>query len=101
MKKSDLVDVIAQRAKLNHRQADEALTAMLDAIAYSLSLEQAVVIVGFGRFYANKVAERTGRHPQTGKSILLKAHLQPQFRPSSEFKKALNSINLKCGPAEK
>lgn len=101
MKKSDLVDVIAHRAKLNHRQADEALTSMLDAIGYSLSLEQAVVIVGFGRFYATKVAERAGRHPQTGKSILVKAHLQPQFRPSSEFKKRVNTINSQCEPAEK
>ena len=71
MNKTQLIDVIAEKADLSKTQAKAALESTLAAIAESLKEGDAVQLVGFGTFKVNHRAERTGRNPQTGKEIKL------------------------------
>jgi len=49
-----------------------------------------VTLVGFGTFYASQRAARTGRNPQTGAALNIKAARLPKFRAGKALKDAIN-----------
>lgn len=85
MNKTQLIDVIADKAELSKTQAKAALESTLAAITESLKEGDAVQLVGFGTFKVNHRAERTGRNPQTGKEIKIAAAIAPNksVRPAT------------------
>ena len=44
-----------------------------------------VTLVGFGTFYTAKRKARTGRNPQTGEAIQIKAKRVARFKPGKEL----------------
>ena len=90
MNKTQLIDVIADKADLSKTQAKAALEATLAAITESLKEGDAVQLVGFGTFKVNHRNERTGRNPQTGKPINIAAAKIPGFKAGKALKDAVN-----------
>lgn len=90
MNKSELIDAIAEAADLPKSSAGRALDAALDAIVGALKNGDTVSLVGFGTFAAKQRAARTGRNPQTGAEIKIKASTVPSFKPGKGMKDALN-----------
>lgn len=87
--KTQLIDVIADKAELSKTQAKAALESTLAAITESLKEGDAVQLVGFGTFKVNHRAERTGRNPQTGKEIKIAAANVPAFVSGKALKDAV------------
>ncbi len=79
MNKTDLVDAIAQKAKLSKKDAKAALEATLSSVAESLQKGDVVQLIGFGTFKVNKRKARTGRNPRTGEPIEIAATKVPAF----------------------
>ena len=90
MNKSELVEHISQAADISKAQAGGALDALVDGVTRSLKRGKDVTIVGFGTFTVAKRKARTGRNPQTGETIKIKAQKAPKFRPGKSLKEALN-----------
>lgn len=90
MNKSELIDAIAEAADLPKSSAARALDAALDAIVGALKKGDTVALVGFGTFAVKERAARTGRNPQTGAEIQIKASKAPGFKPGKGLKDALN-----------
>ncbi len=90
MNKTDLIDFIAEEADLSKASAGRALDAVIDGVTKTLKKGDTVTIVGFGTFAVGKRAARTGRNPQTGDEIKIKAAKVPKFRPGKALKDALN-----------
>ncbi len=90
MNKTDLVDIISERADLSKAAAARALNATLEAISDELSGDGQVAIVGFGTFQVRSRAARNGRNPQTGKSIEIAASNSVGFKPGKALKDAVN-----------
>jgi DNA-binding protein HU-beta len=88
--KSDLIDAIAISADISKAAAGRALDATIEAIKKSLKKGEDVSLVGFGTFYVGKRAARTGRNPQTGAAIKIKAAKVPKFRAGKGMKDAVN-----------
>lgn len=88
MNKTQLIDVIADKADLSKTQAKLALES-LSAITESLKEGEAVQLVGFGTFKVNQRNERTGRNPQTGKEIKIAAATVPAFVSGKALKEAV------------
>ena len=88
MNKTQLIDVIAEKAELSKTQAKAALESTLAAITESLKEGDAVQLVGFGT-KVNHRAERTGRNPQTGKEIKIAAANVPAFVSGKALKDAV------------
>ena len=59
---------------------------MIHGITQSLKKNQRVMLVGFGTFGVSKRKARTGRNPQTGETIKIKASKSVGFKPSKKFK---------------
>ncbi|MGQ6337644.1 nucleoid-associated protein HU-alpha [Serratia sp. IR-2025] len=89
MNKTQLIDVIADKADLSKAQAKLALESTLAAITESLKEGGAVQLVGFGTFKVNHRSERTGRNPQTGKEIKIAAANVPAFVSGKALKDAV------------
>lgn len=89
MNKTQLIDVIAEKAALSKAQAKTALESTLAAITESLQAGDSVQLVGFGTFKVNSRAARTGRNPQTGKEIKIAATKVPSFASGKALKDAV------------
>jgi len=89
MNKSDLVAAIAETSGLTKADAARALDATT-AITSALSGGDNVAITGFGSFLVRDRAARTGRNPQTGASIQIKASKVPAFKAGKLLKESVN-----------
>ncbi|HHM05918.1 MAG TPA: HU family DNA-binding protein [Gammaproteobacteria bacterium] len=89
MKKTELVDVVAQSADLSKTAAGRAVDAVVDAITEALKNGDTVTLVGFGTFSVRERAARTGRNPQTGEEIKIKAAKIPTFKAGKALKDAV------------
>ena len=90
MNKTELIDQIATAADISKAAAGRALDATVEAIKGALQAGDSVNLLGFGTFYVGERAARTGRNPQTGKTIEIKAAKSPKFRPGKTLKDAVN-----------
>ncbi|MET1254702.1 nucleoid-associated protein HU-beta [Aliikangiella maris] len=90
MNKSELVDAIASGADISKASAGRALDAMIDSITETLRKGEQVALVGFGTFSVKDRAARTGRNPQTGKTIEIPAARVPGFKAGKGLKDAVN-----------
>ena len=85
MNKADLVSKIAGDAGLSRSQANDALDSITNAITKALKSGDKVTLVGFGTFSVSKRNARTGRNPQTGEAIKIKAKKVARFKAGKEL----------------
>ena len=85
MNKKELVDAIAQDAKLTNVEAQAALDATLDAIAETLKKGDKLALVGFGTFAVVEKAARTGINPSTKAKIEIPAKKVIKFKAGAEL----------------
>ena len=90
MNKNDLVSAVADSSGLTKADAGRAVDAVFDSIASALKSGGDVRIVGFGTFSVKDRAARTGRNPQTGKTIEIPAARVPGFKAGKGLKDAVN-----------
>ncbi len=85
MNKGQLVEVVA-KALGSKSAAEKAINSTLKAVSDALKKGDKVTLVGFGTFSVSKRAARTGRNPQTGKEIKIKAKKVPKFTAGKALK---------------
>jgi DNA-binding protein HU-beta len=90
MNKTELVDAVADAANLSKADAGRAVDAVVDSITDALKAGDTVTLVGFGTFLVRARAARTGRNPQTGATIEIKAANAPAFKAGKALKDAVN-----------
>ena len=88
--KSELIDFVAERTGLSKAGAGAALDATLEGITQALKQGQTATLIGFGTFEVRERGERTGRNPQTGEEMTIKASKAPAFKPGKALKDAVN-----------
>jgi len=86
MNKTELVAKIAEGAELTKAQAEKALNSFINETTAALKAGDKISLVGFGTFSAVTRAARTGRNPQTGKSIKIAAKTNGKFTPGKALK---------------
>lgn len=92
MNKTELIDAIALAADLPKASAGRALDAVLDSITNELKNDEGqVTLVGFGTFSVKTRNARSGRNPQTGATIQIKASRVAGFKAGKALKEAVNS----------
>jgi DNA-binding protein HU-beta len=84
--KSELVDLVAEKAEMSKKDSEKAVKAVLDSITDGLIKGDKVQLVGFGTFEVRSRKEREGRNPATGEKIKIKALKVPAFKPGKALK---------------
>ena len=90
MNKTELVAAIAEKTDLTKKDAELALTAVVESITEALVKGDKVQLIGFGTFEVRERAARVGRNPQTKEEIQIDASKQPVFKAGAALKKAVN-----------
>jgi len=90
MNKSELVAAIASKADISKKDAEAAVKAFTETVTKELKKGGKVQLVGFGTFEVAKRAARTGRNPQTGAEMKIKASKAPKFKPGKALKDIVN-----------
>ena len=91
MNKTDLIGVIAKNACISKAVAKCVLDTIINSVTETLSNGKSVVLVGFGSFVVSKRKQRTGRNPQTGKTMVIPAAKIPRFKAGKLLKDSVNS----------
>ena len=91
MNKTELVANVAEKAGLSKKDAEKALSAVIESIEEALVEGDKVQLIGFGTFEVKDRAARTGRNPQTGKEIKIAASRNPVFKAGKALKDAVNN----------
>jgi DNA-binding protein HU-beta len=85
MNKGDLIDAVVTIVG-KKTLAEDAVNCVLDTIAKALKKGDKVTLIGFGTFSVLKRAARTGRNPQTGSVLKIKAKKVPKFVAGKKLK---------------
>ncbi len=89
MNKTELVNAVALKSELTKKDADKAVSAVLDAIKEAVAAGDKVQLIGFGTFEAKERAARECRNPRTGETITVEATKVPSFKAGQGFKDAV------------
>ncbi len=91
MNKAELIESVQNNLgqDATKRAAEDAVSAVLDAIATGVKKDQKVQVIGFGTFEVKSRAARMGRNPKTGEAMKIAASKSVGFKPSSTLKKSL------------
>lgn len=86
MNKVELVASVAQKSGLSKKDAEKAVSAVLDSVVETVASGDKVQLVGFGTFEVRSRQQRTGRNPRTKETIVIPASKQPVFKAGKSFK---------------
>lgn len=86
MNKTQLVDAVAKDSGLSRADSARALDSLLATVQKTLKKGDDVILTGFGKFSVVKRPARTGRNPQTGQSLKIRASKTPKFTPGATLK---------------
>jgi len=89
MTKAEFVDKLAHDTGLTKAQAKQVLESFSAQTTKTLKKAGRCALSGLGVFTVVKRARRTGRNPQTGEPVTIKAHKAVRFRPAKALKDAV------------
>jgi DNA-binding protein HU-beta len=89
MTKGELIEAVAKNANINKRAAGEAVDATFESISKAIKKSKRFQVPGFGTFTVRSRKARTGRNPQNGAVINIKASRTVGFKPAPDLKKGL------------
>lgn len=92
MNKSELVEAIANGSGLTKTEASKVLDVFMATVTDVLKSGDQLVLPGFGSFSTGLRAARTGRNPQTGKEIQIKASRVAKFKAGKSLKEAVQEV---------
>lgn len=90
MTKHELAKELAVSEKLHLSTAVKAVDGIVRIIKESLTNGEDIFIRGFGTLAVVQREEKAARHFATGEMIMVPAHKNVRFKPSTELKNLLN-----------
>ncbi|MDR0889858.1 MAG: HU family DNA-binding protein [Oscillospiraceae bacterium] len=86
MNKTELIADVAAKSGLSKKDAEKALSAVVDAVTEALIKGDKVQLVGFGTFETKNRDARMGRNPKTKEAIQIPATRVPAFKAGKSLK---------------
>ena len=93
MTKTEMVKKLADDwGGVSNRQADDTLTSFISFITKTVKKDKVLKVPNLGTFRLRQLKARTGRNPQTGDPIRIKARKKVAFTPSKAFKEGILGV---------
>ena len=90
MNKSEFVGLVASRGDITKAEAKRNIDLVFDTVAYALKKgDGKVTWTGFGIFSVKDRKARTGRNPQTGEALQIKAKRAVSFKAAKALSESL------------
>jgi DNA-binding protein HU-beta len=97
MNKQDLIEAILANKEAgieSKAAAGRAVDAVLDGITAGIKKDGLIQLIGFGTFTIKERAARTGRNPQTGAMIKIKASKTVSFKVGAGLKETAKKTKV-------
>jgi DNA-binding protein HU-beta len=91
MNKNDFITYISDKHTITKVEAEKIIDMFTSSAIGVISEGEEISLIGFGKFFISKVDKRTGRNPQTGEAVHIKAYNQPRFKVSQKMKDIVNN----------
>ena len=89
MTKAELIAAIAEKSGMTKKDADAALSTVIDTITDTLAKGDKIQLVGFGTFEVRERKAREGINPQSKDKIQIPATKVPAFKAGRALKDAV------------
>ena len=91
MNKTELIEAVYEKLAegSTKKEAETAVSAVLEAIADGIKKDQKVQVIGFGTFDVRVRNAREGRNPKTGEKLQIKESKNVGFKASANLKAEL------------
>ncbi len=99
MTKADLVNIIAEKAKLQHKQSEVIVNLVFDMMIQALKTNDRIEIRGFGSFVNREYGAYQGRNPKTGQVVNVAPKRVPFFKVGKELKEMVDYPKGRPGAA--
>lgn len=90
MNKSELVEKLAERAKITKKRAEQVVNLIFEQMTDALERGERIEIRGFGSFTNKSYDAYTGRNPRTGETIHVPAKKLAFFKVGKELKERVD-----------
>ncbi len=90
MNKAELIAQVAEKSDLTKKDAERAVSALIETVEEALVRGDRVQLVGFGTFEIRERAARKGRNPQTGQEIDIAATRVPVFKAGKALREVIS-----------
>jgi DNA-binding protein HU-beta len=90
MNKTEFIEAVAKESGLTNADARRAVEGVISTVEKTLKKGDEIALTGFGKFSVTKRAARTGRNPQTGEAVKIKASKAPKFTAGAGLKTVVN-----------
>lgn len=90
MKKSEIIDALANQTGLTKADVEKVYNATFDLFKNELGKGNSVAVAGFGTFKISERAARDGRNPRTGETIKIAASKNVGFKAGTALKEVVN-----------
>ena len=91
MTKADLVNIIAEKGEYSKKDAEKALSTVIDSITEALSQGEKISLVGFGTFEVRDRAAKEAINPLTKQPVHVPAKKVPAFKAGKALKEAVDN----------
>ncbi len=90
MTKRDLINIVAKKAHLTKKAAEESVNVFLEEIGRALAKGEKVTIHGFGTFRSKPMSGKTVKIPNTDKYVTIKPYRSPRFTAGEALKRKVS-----------
>ena len=90
MTKVELASKVAEKCGITKKDAEKAITAVVDSITEALAAGEKVSLIGFGTFEVKERSAKLGKNPRTGESIKIAARKVPAFKAGKALKDSVD-----------
>lgn len=98
MTKADLITLIAEKARLQHKQSENVVNMIFDMMADALKRDDRIEIRGFGSFVNRSYGGYQGRNPKTGQVVQVSPKRVPFFKVGKELKEMVDYGETRKSP---
>lgn len=88
--KQTIIEKIANDLELSPGQAKKTIEDLLEILKSTLASGEDVMISGFGKFQITDKAQRKGRNPATGGTMMLEKRRVVTFKCAGKLRERLN-----------
>lgn len=93
MKKSDLINLIAEQTGVPKVDVLVSLESFFTNVKDTLAQGENIYIRGFGSFITKKRAAKIGRNIKKNTSVFIPEHYIPAFKPAKEFVEEVKKLH--------
>lgn len=90
MTKSELIEVVAERADITKSRAESVVNCIFDSMIAALERDEGIEIRGFGSFTVRDYKPYDGRNPRTGKAVSVAKKRLPFFKVGKGLRTLIN-----------